>query len=325
MAYKRDYDEYDEWELDDDGVYYDEEPRRPARQKSRLSTQQRPTRQSKPRSHRPAVGKRGLVVLLVMVFSFGLCLGRLALPKQEQGTQPEQSGTVSAQQSNENTAGDSLTDEEKLAAIQSDTAKYPQALRELVEKNPETLDYVYDYPINSTLKPEINLSAEAGSSTVPLLLQWDERWGYNSYGSGLIGYTGCGPTCLSMVALYLTRDADYDPGTVARYAEQQGYYVDGSGTAWELMTTGCAHFGLTSREIGLDEDHMAQALADGEVLICSVGPGDFTDGGHYIVLTGHSSNGFTICDPNSPKRSAEIWTYTRLKDQIRNVWAFSKA
>ena len=137
-----------------------------------------------------------------------------------------------------------------------------------------------------------------------LLLQWDERWGYRSYGSGLIGYTGCGPTCLSMVALYLTVDANCDPGTVAQYAQQQGYYVEGSGTAWELMATGCAHFGLKSEEIGLDGRDGYAAAADGKVLICSMGPGDFTDGGHYIVLTGHSDAGFSICDPNSPKRSA---------------------
>ena len=194
-----------------------------------------------------------------------------------------------------------------------------------MQKNPETLDFVYDYPINSTLTPEIDLSAEASGGTVPLLLQWDERWGYRSYGSGLIGYTGCGPTCLSMVALYLTGDANYDPGTVAQYAQQQGYYVEGSGTAWEMMATGCAHFGLKSEEIGLDENEMATALSGGKVLICSMGPGDFTDGGHYIVLTGHSDAGFSICDPNSPKRSAQTWTFDRLKNQIRNVWAFHKA
>lgn len=320
MAYKRDYNEYDEWEFADDGVYYDEKLRRPARQKSRMSTQ---PRQSKPRSRRPAVGKGGLVVLLVMVFSFGLCIGRLALPKEAAAPGAGQSGQ-NAELSGTGTDG-AQTDEEKLAYIQSETTKYPQALRELVQKNPETLDFVYDYPINSTLTPEIDLSAEASGGTVPLLLQWDERWGYRSYGSGLIGYTGCGPTCLSMVALYLTGDANYDPGTVAQYAQQQGYYVEGSGTAWEMMATGCAHFGLKSEEIGLDENEMATALSGGKVLICSMGPGDFTDGGHYIVLTGHSDAGFSICDPNSPKRSAQTWTFDRLKNQIRNVWAFHKA
>ena len=264
-----------------------------------------------------------MAAVLVTVFSLALCIGRLALPKEAAAPGAGQSGQ-NAELSGTGTDG-AQTDEEKLAYIQSETTKYPQALRELVQKNPETLDFVYDYPINSTLTPEIDLSAEASGGTVPLLLQWDERWGYRSYGSGLIGYTGCGPTCLSMVALYLTGDANCDPGTVAQYAQQQGYYVEGSGTAWELMATGCAHFGLKSEEIGLDENGMAAALSDGKVLICSMGPGDFTDGGHYIVLTGHSDTGFSICDPNSPKRSAQTWTFDRLKNQIRNVWAFHKA
>ena len=35
--------------------------------------------------------------------------------------------------------------------------------------------------------------------SVPLFLQWDERWGYRSYGGDFLAVTGCGPTALSMV------------------------------------------------------------------------------------------------------------------------------
>lgn len=320
MAYRRTYDEYDGWDADEE--FYEEEYRPRRRASAPVGGARRPERKRSPR-RTASLGRSAMAAVLVTVFSLGLCIGRLALPKEaaapgagqsDQNAELSGTGTDRAQ-----------TDEEKLAYIQSETTKYPQALRELVQKNPETLDFVYDYPINSTLTPEIDLGAEASGGTVPLLLQWDERWGYRSYGSGLIGYTGCGPTCLSMVALYLTGDANCDPGTVAQYAQQQGYYVEGSGTAWELMATGCTHFGLKSEEIGLDENGMAAALSDGKVLICSMGPGDFTDGGHYIVLTGHSDAGFSICDPNSPKRSAQTWTFDRLKNQIRNVWAFHKA
>ncbi len=320
MAYKRTYDEYDGWDADEE--FYEEEYRPRRRASAPTGGARRPERKRSPR-RTASLGRSAMAAVLVTVFSLGLCIGRLALPKEEAAPGTGQSGQ-NAELSGMDTDG-AQTDEEKLAYIQSETTKYPQALRELVQKNPETLEFVYDYPINSTLTPEIDLSAEAAGGTVPLLLQWDERWGYRSYGSGLIGYTGCGPTCLSMVALYLTGDANCDPGTVAQYAQQQGYYVEGSGTAWELMATGCAHFGLKSEEIGLDENGMAAALSDGKVLICSMGPGDFTDGGHYIVLTGHSDAGFSICDPNSPKRSAQTWTFDRLKDQIRNVWAFHKA
>ena len=320
MAYRRPYDEYDGWDADEE--FYEEEYRPRRRASAPVGGARRPERKRIPR-RTASLGRSAMAAVLVTVFSLALCIGRLALPKEAAAPGAGQSGQ-NAELSGTGTDG-AQTDEEKLAYIQSETTKYPQALRELVQKNPETLDFVYDYPINSTLTPEIDLSAEAAGGTVPLLLQWDERWGYRSYGSGLIGYTGCGPTCLSMVALYLTGDANCDPGTVAQYAQQQGYYVEGSGTAWELMATGCTHFGLKSEEIGLDENGMAAALSDGKVLICSMGPGDFTDGGHYIVLTGHSDAGFSICDPNSPKRSAQTWTFDRLKNQIRNVWAFHKA
>ena len=320
MAYRRTYDEYDGWDADEE--FYEEEYRPRRRATAPVGGARRPERKRSPR-RTASLGRSAMAAVLVTVFSLGLCIGRLALPKEEAAPGAGQSGQ-NAELSGTGTDG-AQTDEEKLAYIQSETTKYPQALRELVQKNPETLDFVYDYPINSTLTPEIDLSAEAAGGTVPLLLQWDERWGYRSYGSGLIGYTGCGPTCLSMVALYLSGDANCDPGTVAQYAQQQGYYVEGSGTAWELMATGCTYFGLKSEEIGLDENGMAAALSDGKVLICSMGPGDFTDGGHYIVLTGHSDTGFSICDPNSPKRSAQTWTFDRLKNQIRNVWAFHKA
>lgn len=320
MAYKRTYDEYDGWDADEE--FYEEEYR-PRRHASAPAGGARRTERKRSPRRTACLGSSAMAAVLMTVFSLGLCIGRLALPNEAAAPGTGQSGQ-NAELSGTGTDG-AQTGEEKLAYIQSETTKYPQALRELVQKNPETLDFVYDYPINSTLTPEIDLSAEASGGTVPLLLQWDERWGYRSYGSGLIGYTGCGPTCLSMVALYLTGDANCDPGTVAQYAQQQGYYVEGSGTAWEMMATGCAHFGLKSEEIGLDENEMAAALADGKVLICSMGPGDFTDGGHYIVLTGHSDAGFSICDPNSPKRSAQTWTFDRLKNQIRNVWAFHKA
>ncbi len=213
--------------------------------------------------------------------------------------------------------------EDKLSYITSHPELYNQDLIELAQKNQEALDYVYQYPELFGQETEIDLSAEAAGDTVPLLIQWDARWGYYEYGSGLIGYTGCGPTCLSMVALYLTGDADYTPVYVADYAEEHGYYVSGSGTSWTLMSEGCAGLGLSARELPMVESTMISALDAGQPIICNVGPGDFTDTGHYIVLTGYGDGGFTVNDPNSPERSARVWTFDQLNGQVRNLWAFS--
>ena len=46
---------------------------------------------------------------------------------------------------------------------------------------------------------------------MPLLLQWDERWGYRYYGDQMMAINGCGPTCLSMVVSYLTQNGRYHP------------------------------------------------------------------------------------------------------------------
>ena len=62
-------------------------------------------------------------------------------------------------------------------------------------------------------------------------------------------------------------------------------------------------------------------LDEGGVVICSVGPGDFTTEGHYILIRDYDENGFLVNDPNSRQRSAMEWSYERLAPQIKNLWA----
>ena len=204
--------------------------------------------------------------------------------------------------------------------------EYPENVLSAILFNPEMTDFVLDYPDKKDKRQRINLRKEASASKVPLLLQWDERWGYETYGSGIIGLTGCGPTCLSMVALYLTGNAEFSPDVIAKWSEEHGYYSNGSGTAWTLMSEGAAHWGLKSTELSLVQKYLVDELDAGHPIICSMGPGDFTSSGHYIVLTAYDAEkGFSVNDPNSLERSAEYWSFQTLEHQISNLWAFSKA
>ncbi|MCD7838521.1 MAG: C39 family peptidase [Clostridiales bacterium] len=199
----------------------------------------------------------------------------------------------------------------------------PERLLQLVINNIETIDFVAAYPTSHDQDVKIDLSEEAKSGEVPLLLQWDERWGYEEYGDGLLCYTGCGPTCLSMVALYLTGDADITPLAVANYADKAGYYTDGAGSTWTLMSEGCAHFGLTGTEMYVSESGMVEKLEEGCPMICAVGAGDFTASGHFIVIYGYSDGAFLVNDPNSLVRSEQTWSYETLSSQIKNIWYYS--
>lgn len=215
----------------------------------------------------------------------------------------------------------------QLKQITGHIEDYPERMLEALTKNEELLDYVLAYPENKDLienDQPIDLKNDCEEGKIPLFLQWDSRWGYHSYGKeGLIGLDGCGPTCLSMVIVGLTRDLQKNPQAIASFSADNGYLDPAAGTTWALMTTGARQLGIQAEEIRLDESVMKNELYQGHPIICSMRPGDFTTTGHFIVLTGYRDGEFTVNDPNSRSRSLRTWSYEELSYQIKNLWAFS--
>lgn len=160
---------------------------------------------------------------------------------------------------------------------------------------------------------------------VPFLYQIDEAWADAPYAGSDVAESGCGPTSLAMVYVALTGNIDYDPAAMAAFSEQAGFVEDGM-TAWRLMTEGAAARGLASREVPADKSRLLAELSEGHPVICSVGPGDFTSKGHFIVLAGATDDGqLVVHDPNSPENSARTWDADRVLAQCRNLWAFERA
>lgn len=63
---------------------------------------------------------------------------------------------------------------------------------------------------------------------IPLLLQFDERWKNEPYGTSDLQSAGCAPTCIAMIFSYLNKDPEIDPVAIARFSESNGHYVDGA-------------------------------------------------------------------------------------------------
>lgn len=201
---------------------------------------------------------------------------------------------------------------------------YPEEIRELLEKNPEAEDFAIGYAErDSYINKPIDLSKDYTAGEVPLLMQWDRRWGYDSYGDDMIGIAGCGPTCLSMAYIYLTGDTDKNPRVMAEFAYENGYYTS-AGTLWSLWKEGVSKLGLSGEEISLNEKTMKNCLDKGKIIICSMSPGDFTTEGHFILIHGYSKNGFYVNDPNRHSTSEKTWSFDRLKKQIKCLWALSE-
>ena len=132
----------------------------------------------------------------------------------------------------------------------------------------------------------------------------------------------CGPTCLSMVYVYFTRDLNGTPREIASYCMKNGYYTE-SGTSWSLWTDGLTALGLSGKELPLNENSMKKALDQGKLLVCSMRPGDFTTSGHYILLYDYDDTGFCVKDPNRVSNSSRTWDYDTLSPQIKNLWTIS--
>lgn len=197
-------------------------------------------------------------------------------------------------------------------------ADYPDSLIALLERNPETAQFVLEYPLYQQENYDLG---DTDRTAVPLFMQWDQRWGYENYGSDMIAITGCGPTCLAMVGYYLTGEERFDPKQVAAFAEENGYYAKGYGSSWTLISEGGVKLGLDVTELPLVQKKMVDNLEAGNPIILAMGPGDFTSSGHYIVLTGVKDGMFTVNDPNSRANSEKLWSYEQLEGQIRNIWA----
>ena len=270
------------------------------------------------------------IILLATVLLFVVLLVMLIVGIKDSGSDAT---TLSSQQTSEETTEETATEttereltlEEKKQIILSDPAAYSEAMRKMVVDFPQTTDFVYYLPWLDGTGSDPDLSALVGAEEMPLLLQFDERWGYLPYGSGHIGYTGCGPTCLSMVAIHLTGDAKYTPVWMCDFATKEGYYSPGAGTAWTLFSQGAAKLGLVAKELPLVKGIITDELDKGNPVVLVVGPGDFTKNGHYIILTGYNATGFTVNDPFSVENSSRTWTYAQLEPQILNLWSFRKA
>ena len=201
------------------------------------------------------------------------------------------------------------------------STQYPKQLKDLALKNEEALEFVYDYPAEHVKEHTIDLTEEASMDSVPLFVQWDKRWGYEKYSGNFFAASGCGPTTLSMVVVYLTHNREASPIAVAKYSKEAGYSVDGSGSSWTLISEGCRHYGVKAKTVALDESRMKAELDEGHPIVVNVGPGDFTDTGHFMVTTGYDDEGFSINDPNSIEKSGKRWLFKNISSQIRAVWS----
>lgn len=171
-------------------------------------------------------------------------------------------------------------------------------------------------------------STAAGQATryidgFTLYSQGDPDWASHPYGSSTIKDSGCGPSSVAMVVSTLTGQK-VTPVDVADWGTQNGMYLKGDGSSWELFTKGPQNWGLKSQKI--DASQIAKTLQDGGLIIASgTGSVPFSTNGHIIVLRAINEQGeLLIGNPGNKASNDRSWPMEHVTSQARGFWAITK-
>lgn len=194
----------------------------------------------------------------------------------------------------------------------------------LMADNPELEAFMKKYEKgNYKSGQEIEYTKKEKEADFPQLMQWDKRWGYDPYGSSVIGITGCAPTTMSMVIMGLNDDYSVNPRVLADYSTKNGFYEEGTGTSWSFFAACAEEYGIDCYEISLSRESILEEVQSGHPVVCGMRPGHFTTSGHFIVIVGEKDGEFIIHDPNNVSNCERTWDYDTIANEIKVLWAFS--
>ena len=188
--------------------------------------------------------------------------------------------------------------------------EYPESLLKLLEDNPETKEFVLDYPFRESWA--VDLSRYDGDRGVPLFLQWDRQWGYEMCHGEFVGVNGSAAMCLAMAGYCISDgSSQFSPDKIIKFAEKNDYR-DAA-----LICQGGAALGLKVTSIAWEKAKVTAYLKNGSPIVAATDSGDL---GKYIVLSGCYNGMITVNDPYSRVNSEKVWTFEELTGHVRNIW-----
>ena len=150
--------------------------------------------------------------------------------------------------------------------------------------------------------------------------QYDSRWGGKQYSthtsSQTMANSGCGPTAMADVVAAL-KDPNVTPYDLALLAVAWGDRSYNSGTNWSFFGHVMAEYGFAKMVQSASMDALKACLDAGGYVVCSMGPGYWTKGGHYICAWMYDESYIYANDPASGSRKRQkISDFARERKQF---------
>lgn len=202
-------------------------------------------------------------------------------------------------------------------------------------------------PTNDTPTPELGVITDncassrsagelgwniTGNNSMVSYDQTDPKYSSHPYGAGKspIGQSGCGPSSVAMVVATLTGKSNITPITIAdKYGDR--FHGQG-GSSHELFPAAANDYGLYEQALGTDLTKAVAFIKAGGLVIISVDPGHFTNGGHIMVIRAITDDGtgFFLNDPNgdglsndSESRSFDA-AFLHGQGGMKGLWGYTK-
>lgn len=149
--------------------------------------------------------------------------------------------------------------------------------------------------------------------------QSDYRWAKYKYGHSSYMYSsGCGPTIMAMIINTFSPQAYITPKETADFAYSKGCYVKGGGSTHDIVKKCCDEYKIPVKVIKANKENIESALKNKKLLVALVGKGEFTTGGHFILITGLEKNGkLSIADSISLDNTHKKWDTDFIISQLK--------
>lgn len=202
---------------------------------------------------------------------------------------------------------------------------YARQLQDEGRKYDEILRFFYADGIEIT-GASSNTCSIGGDSFNGKIVPFYQKNYNQPYAGGTIASDGCGPTAMAMVVSTLL-NAKHEPPELADFATKNHYYVTGVGTSHIFFEAAGKHYGLKVKQVSLtNKGEVLTSLNSGKALvIAAMGPGEFTNNGHFIVLTGVKNGKVSVQDPASEQRSKKTYDFEKvIVKEASKFWIITK-
>lgn len=154
--------------------------------------------------------------------------------------------------------------------------------------------------------------------------QYDARWArvlYTATGnkSQTVKSSGCGPTSMTDI-INAWFDTGVTPVDLCKLAVKGGYRTRNSGTAWGFFAFMSSRYDFPRFRSTATHSEAIAALAQGALIVASMGRGYWTRGGHFICLWKCDQEYMYACDPASATRKRQ--KLTDFKRQVKRYFIF---